>query len=228
MVTATIEEFRQSILVGDTPGVTTLVRHMDPSRIASSSAPRSGRSTSRTYKRSPSPWLAPFLLQPRRDSRDYEDFVAALLETSADSLVCNSYSMLLPRSVLDVVGGRALQLPRFASSRNRGPNPVQWAIIRGEGTTGVTAHLMSEEFDTGPIVTQRSIPISFTDTWLTLMEKVAEGTDLLIAELMPALAAGPIVAGTTGRHARDQEQPSRAGQPAEWTSPRCPTGRSTT
>ncbi|MBT8226984.1 MAG: hypothetical protein HKP61_13325 [Dactylosporangium sp.] len=55
-----------------------------------------------------------------------------------------------------------LRLPRYGVvnlhpsllPRHRGPIPVHWAIRAGDPTTGVTAHLMNEGFDTGPILAQ--------------------------------------------------------------------------
>ena len=33
--------------------------------------------------------------------------------------------------------------------RHRGPNPIQWALIHGDSTTGVTVHVMGVNFDDG-------------------------------------------------------------------------------
>jgi methionyl-tRNA formyltransferase len=44
--------------------------------------------------------------------------------------------------------------------RHRGPDPYFWAIDSGDETTGVTAHLLDEEYDTGPILGQRALAIA--------------------------------------------------------------------
>ncbi len=46
-------------------------------------------------------------------------------------------------------------LPRY-----RGANPYFWVIRNQETETGVTLHLMDEEFDTGPIVEQKRISLA--------------------------------------------------------------------
>lgn len=43
-------------------------------------------------------------------------------------------------------------LPKY-----RGPDPIFWQLKKGETRTGVSLHLLTEEFDTGPIVMQKMI-----------------------------------------------------------------------
>jgi methionyl-tRNA formyltransferase len=43
--------------------------------------------------------------------------------------------------------------------RHRGPDPYFWAIDAGDETTGVTAHRLDEQYDTGPILGQRTLRI---------------------------------------------------------------------
>jgi methionyl-tRNA formyltransferase len=43
--------------------------------------------------------------------------------------------------------------------RHRGPDPYFWAIESGDAETGVTAHRLDDEYDTGPILAQRRLPI---------------------------------------------------------------------
>jgi methionyl-tRNA formyltransferase len=53
----------------------------------------------------------------------------------------------------------------------RGRTPHIWAIINGENETGVTAHVMDEGIDTGPILHQEVVPIEFIDTGSSLLGK---------------------------------------------------------
>jgi methionyl-tRNA formyltransferase len=136
----------------------------------------------------------PLFVQPRRSSTEYPAFADRLGRIGADSLLCNSYSMLIPEDFLDRFNGRALNIHAALLPRNRGPNPVQWSIIRGDDATGVTAHLMGSEFDAGPIVGQRAVAIDLTDTWVSLSEKLQRETEALLAALIPSIYASEIVA----------------------------------
>ena len=46
----------------------------------------------------------------------------------------------------------------------RGAAPINWAIINGERTTGVTTFLIDREIDTGNILLQRDVAIGSNDT----------------------------------------------------------------
>src|SRR5262249_3710263 len=43
--------------------------------------------------------------------------------------------------------------------RHRGPDPYFWAIDLGDEVTGVTAHRLAAEYDTGAILGSRTLPI---------------------------------------------------------------------
>jgi methionyl-tRNA formyltransferase len=43
--------------------------------------------------------------------------------------------------------------------RHRGPDPYFWAIDAGDSTSGVTAHALDAEYDTGPILAQRALSL---------------------------------------------------------------------
>lgn len=43
--------------------------------------------------------------------------------------------------------------------RHRGPDPTTWAILEGDPETGVTAHRIAAEYDTGAILGQRRVAI---------------------------------------------------------------------
>jgi methionyl-tRNA formyltransferase len=50
-------------------------------------------------------------------------------------------------------------LPRYG-----GFAPINWAVAAGETETGVTVHMVDEGLDTGDIIVQRRVEISFEDT----------------------------------------------------------------
>jgi methionyl-tRNA formyltransferase len=78
-------------------------------------------------------------------------------------------------------------LPRW-----RGASPIQAALLHGDDETGVTLMLMDEGLDTGPLLTQRPVPIRLDHTAGTLSAELAElGADLLV-ESLPRYAAGGI------------------------------------
>jgi methionyl-tRNA formyltransferase len=74
----------------------------------------------------------------------------------------------------------------------RGAFPAEWAILRGDASTGVTLVKMSAEFDKGDILARQEIAISPSDTRETLYRTLYDlGTKLLIATI-PKIAEGNV------------------------------------
>ncbi|WP_338880517.1 formyltransferase family protein [Achromobacter veterisilvae] len=114
----------------------------------------------------------PLLVQPRYDAPEFRTFVAALTALAPNRLLSNSYSMIIRPEILGLVDvSAALNVHAAALPRNRGPNPIQWALIRDEVLSGVTIHQLDAGLDTGAVVAQSTFPITDTDTWKTLHEK---------------------------------------------------------
>lgn len=89
-------------------------------------------------------------------------FVEQLRELDADLFVVIAFRMLpevvwtMPR--LGTFNLHASLLPRY-----RGAAPINWAVINGDTTTGVTTFFLKHEIDTGDIIAQESIDILPTD-----------------------------------------------------------------
>jgi methionyl-tRNA formyltransferase len=141
----------------------------------------------------------PLLEQPLPTDADYADFVAAFRRLRPDLALCNSYSMVIRRDVLDAVGGRAINVHSSLLPKNRGPNPIQWALIRGEAKTGVTMHYMIEDVDAGDVIAQTEVDINDSDTWVTLTERVSVARSQLLCGELPV-----VLLGVNGRHAQNR------------------------
>ena len=88
-----------------------------------------------------------------------EDLKTDLLSISPDLVITIAYGKLIPQELL--------QLPKFGwinvhfskLPRWRGAAPVQWAILSGDKTSGITVFQLDKGMDTGPIFAQESISI---------------------------------------------------------------------
>ena len=130
------------------------------------------------------------LLQPAR-ARD-EKFIAELRGLKPDLIVVIAYGQILPQAILDVPPLGCLNVHTSLLPKYRGAAPIQWAIADGEAETGVTVMKMDAGLDTGPILSVRRTPILPADNSQTLHDRLAQlGADLL-AETIPAYAAGKI------------------------------------
>ncbi len=118
------------------------------------------------------------VLQPEKLKN--EDFLKALKSYQADLQVVVAFRML-PEVVwnmppLGTINVHASLLPNY-----RGAAPINWAIINGEGETGVTTFKLKHEIDTGDILLQEKVEITETDNAGILHDKLmSTGAHLLV------------------------------------------------
>ncbi len=110
--------------------------------------------------------------------------VALIQGLTPDCIVVAAYGQIIPRSILDIPSKGIINVHGSLLPAYRGAAPIQWAIVRGEIETGITAMLMDEGLDTGAILLQEKLPIEPDDTSATLEDKLALlGADLLLETL---------------------------------------------
>ncbi len=74
---------------------------------------------------------------------------------------------------------------------NRGKHPYFWSIVDGT-KFGVTLHYVNVDIDSGPIIAQREIPISWTDTGESLYVRSREEILDLFYQYFDQIAAGAV------------------------------------
>jgi methionyl-tRNA formyltransferase len=125
-----------------------------------------------------------------RQARVQETLVAL----APDLIAVAAYGKLLPRTVLDLPAHGCINVHASLLPRHRGAAPVQWALLAGETTTGVTIMRMNEGMDEGDILLQRPEPVLPTDTGATLGERLARAGARALVDAIRDLKAGRITA----------------------------------
>jgi len=121
------------------------------------------------------------------------EFANELRALDADVAVVVAYGRILPKAVLDAprrgcVNVHASLLPRW-----RGAAPIQWSIVHGDETTGVTLMQMDDGMDTGSILATASTPITRDEDAAMLGDRLSKmGAELLRGQLR-RFVAGEIV-----------------------------------
>jgi len=113
-----------------------------------------------------------------------EEFPAQLRAWAPDLAIVAAYGRILPTSILAVPSLGCINVHASLLPAYRGAAPIQWALLRGEETTGVTIMGMNERMDEGDIRLQRATPIGADETYGELQRRLA---DLGAAALMDAL-----------------------------------------
>lgn len=83
-------------------------------------------------------------------------------------------------------------LPLFGGRGMYGARVHQAVLDAGMKVSGCTVHIVNEEYDAGPIVTQRCVPVLEDDTAATLGARVFEAECLAYPEAIALFAAGRI------------------------------------
>ncbi len=115
----------------------------------------------------------------------------ALLERyQPETVVIVGYGQIIPADLLAMPQHGWINLHASLLPRYRGAAPVQWALINGETTTGVTTMQIDAGLDTGPIFLQREMTINDDDNAVTLAARLAEVGAELMVETLRGIAAG--------------------------------------
>lgn len=90
-------------------------------------------------------------------------------ERKVDVLVLAGYMKMLPSGVLELLPNRVVNihpalLPAFGGKGMFGHHVHEAVLARGVQWTGVTIHLVSENYDEGPILRQRVVAVQPGDT----------------------------------------------------------------
>jgi len=99
---------------------------------------------------------------------------------NADVAVVVAYGKILPSEFLNAYMHGCINVHFSLLPKYRGAAPVNWALVNGEGETGVTTMRIVEELDAGPILLQSSAKIGEHETAPELLIRLAElGAEVL-------------------------------------------------
>lgn len=142
--------------------------------------------------------------QPRR-VRELQ-CVEYLREFEPDIMVVAAFGQILPKEILDMpkygcVNVHASLLPKY-----RGAAPIQWAVINGEQTAGVTMMQMDEGIDTGDMLEQAELVLAPDETGGSLFDRLAQAGAKLCVQTLAHIEDGTIT-----RTKQDESQATYAG-----------------
>ena len=83
-------------------------------------------------------------------------------------------------------------LPKFGGQGMYGERVHAAVIAAGESVSGVSVHLVDEEYDQGPVVAQAEVPVLTDDIPDTLAARVLEQEHLLYPQTIQRIASGDI------------------------------------
>jgi phosphoribosylglycinamide formyltransferase-1 len=126
-------------------------------------------------------WGVPSAVVPRKECADKEEFgrrVTAVLDEHRVELICMAgFLSLYP--IPAHYEGKVLNIhpaliPAFCGKGYYGHHVHEAVVRSGVKVTGCTVHFADNEYDHGPIILQRAVPVSFSDDPDTIAARVFE------------------------------------------------------
>jgi phosphoribosylglycinamide formyltransferase-1 len=119
---------------------------------------------------------------------------AALTDANADLIVLSGYLRMVGPLTLERFRGRILNvhpalLPKFGGKGMYGRFVHAAVLAAGETESGASVHVVDEVYDHGPVISQKTVPVTPGDTAETLAARIVAIEGPLFVETLRAVAA---------------------------------------
>lgn len=121
-----------------------------------------------------------------------ERIVAELKEAGAQYVVMAGYMRKLTPIVLDAFPDKVVNLHPALLPSFKGAHAIEDAFNFGVKVTGITVHFANEDYDKGPIIAQKAVPVAEDDTLDSLEAKIHDAEHALFPEVIQWIAEGRV------------------------------------
>ncbi len=139
---------------------------------------------------------APF--KTKIDGEAEERYIARLRKSGADIVVLAGFMRIIKGGLLSAFRGRMVNIHPSLLPAFPGLHAWKQALDYGTKVAGCTVHFVDEGTDTGPIITQRAVPVLADDTPESLHARIQIEEHLAYPAALKAIANGTLT--HTGRH----------------------------
>lgn len=123
------------------------------------------------------------VLQPVK-IRNNPEFIEEIKALNPDVICVVAYGKILPKELLDIPKLGCINVHGSLLPKYRGAAPIQWAVINGDKTTGITTMYMDVGMDTGDMILKEEVEIGDNETTGELWKRLSIiGGKLLVRTL---------------------------------------------
>ena len=123
------------------------------------------------------------IYQPEK-VRKNQDFIDEIKTLKPDVICVVAYGKILPKELLEIPKLGSINVHGSLLPKYRGAAPIQWAVLNGDKTTGITTMYMDEGMDTGDMILKQEVEIGEDETTGELWERLSDiGANLLVKTL---------------------------------------------
>ena len=129
------------------------------------------------------------IYQPEK-VKNNEEFVNELKVLKPDVICVVAYGKILPKEILDIPPYGCINVHASLLPQYRGAAPVQWAVLNGDKTTGVTTMYMDVGMDTGDMILKKEVTIGEDETTGELWDRLKVIGGKLLVETLKQIEKG--------------------------------------
>ena len=120
------------------------------------------------------------------------EFQSTLQSLAPDVIVIIAYGQIIPARLLTIPKLGWINLHASLLPKYRGAAPINWAIVNGETTTGLTTMRIDAGMDTGDMLLQEELSIGPKETASQLAARMSETGAALMLKTLRGLSSGTI------------------------------------
>lgn len=118
--------------------------------------------------------------------------VAQLKALAPDVMVTAAFGQILTQEILDIPARGVVNVHASILPRHRGSAPINWCILQGDSTAGVTTMLTAAGIDTGDMLLKAETEIGPLETAGELTERLSHVGAKLLVETLERYLKGEI------------------------------------
>ena len=122
--------------------------------------------------------------------KNNEELLQQIKEIAPDVICVVAYGKILPKALLDIPRLGSINVHGSLLPKYRGAAPIQWAVLNGEKTTGITTMYMDEGMDTGDMILKKEVAIGEEETTGELWERLSLLGGKLLVETLAQIEEG--------------------------------------
>ena len=120
------------------------------------------------------------IYQPEK-VKNNQEFIQEIKNLEPDIICVVAYGKILPKEILDIPKYGCINVHGSLLPKYRGAAPIQWAVLNGDKTTGITTMYMDVGMDTGDMILKEKVQIGEDETTGELWDRLSKiGAKLLV------------------------------------------------
>lgn len=122
--------------------------------------------------------------------RNNTEFIDEIKSLNPDVICVVAYGKILPKEILDIPKLGCINVHGSLLPKYRGAAPIQWAVLNGDKTTGITTMYMDKGMDTGDMILKEEVNIGEDETTGELWDRLSIIGGKLLLETLKQIEEG--------------------------------------